>query len=76
MLPEEAIKKTQQELNENVSKWKERFENYVTETVKNKESIMERRQKFHKWSNLTVYSTIGRAKESHLPSNCIRHFYC
>lgn len=64
MLPEEAIKKTQQELNKNVSKWKERYEDYVTETANNKDDIMGRRKKFHKWSNLNVYSTIGKAKDN------------
>lgn len=64
MTQEEVICITQQELKEHESEWKDRFEYYLTKTIENKDSILERRKKFRKWGNLTVYFTIGRAKDN------------
>lgn len=63
MTQEEAIKLTQQEVKEHAVQWQERFYDYLRKTNENKDKILERRKKFHKWGNLTVYSTIGRAKD-------------
>lgn len=64
MTPKEAIETTQKELNENASKWQDRFVYYMTKTIENKQDIIERRKKFRKWGNLSVYFTIGRAKDN------------
>ena len=66
MKQEEAISITQQVLRDNAEKWQKRFAEYLEKTNKHKEAIKERRKKFHKWANLNVYYTIGRAKsDSH-----------
>jgi len=64
MTHEEVIVKTQAELMSNESKWKERFEDYMSKTVANLNSITEKRKKFHKWGNLSVYYSIGQAKDA------------
>ena len=64
MTQQEAIRITQKELSDHESEWKERFEYYMTKTIENKPAILERRKKFHKWGKLTVYFTIGRAKDN------------
>ena len=64
MTQEEAIRITQKELSDHESEWKERFEYYMTKTIENKSAILERRKRFHKWGKLTVYFTIGRAKDN------------
>ena len=63
MTPKEAIAKTQSELKANESKWVDRFTEYISKSVKNVDSIVAKRKKFHKWGNLSVYFTIGRAKD-------------
>ena len=63
MTPVEAIIKTQSELKMNEEKWVSRFSDYLAKSVNNISSIVERRKKFHKWGNLSVYYTIGRAKD-------------
>lgn len=64
MEPIDAIVKTQFELKANESKWVEKYESYIQESVANISSIIEKRKKFHKWGNLSVYYTIGRAKDN------------
>lgn len=63
MTQEEVIIITQQELKEHASEWQDRFCHYLAKTLENKNSISERRKKFHKWGNLSVYYTIGQAKD-------------
>lgn len=64
MTPEEVIIKTQAILKENSKDWQERYVNYLTKSVENIPSIVEKRRLFHKWGNLNVYFTIGRAKDN------------
>lgn len=64
MTPEEVILKTQAILKENAKDWQERYVNYLTKSVENTPSILNRRKLFHKWGNLNVYFTIGKAKEN------------
>ena len=64
MTPQEAIAKAQTELNQHREEWEQRFIQYMSQTVANRDKIKERRKKFHKWANLSVYSTIGNAKDN------------
>lgn len=64
MTPQEAIAKAQTELNQHRKEWEHRFIQYMSQTVANRDKIKERRKKFHKWANLSVYSTIGNAKDN------------
>ena len=64
MTPQEAIAKAQTELNQHREEWEQRFIQYMSQTVANRDKIIERRKKFHKWANLSVYSTIGNAKDN------------
>lgn len=64
MTPQEAIAKAQTELNQHREEWEQRFIQYLSQTVANRDKIKERRKKFHKWANLSVYSTIGNAKDN------------
>ncbi|MCR4849539.1 MAG: hypothetical protein K5920_11915 [Bacteroidales bacterium] len=64
MKQEEAITITQQVLRDHANKWQDRFAEYLEKTEKHIEAIKERRKKFHKWANLNVYYTIGRAKSN------------
>ena len=64
MTPQEAIVKAQTELNLHREEWENRYVQYLTQTVNNIDKILERRKKFHKWANLSVYSTIGNAKDN------------
>lgn len=64
MTPQEAIIKAQAELNKHRNEWEDRFVQYLRQTVNNLDNIKERRKKFHKWANLSVYSTIGNAKDN------------
>ena len=61
MTQEEVIIITQQELKEHASEWQERYLEYLTKALENKESISKRREKFHTWGNLKVYYTLGKA---------------
>lgn len=64
MTPQEAIIKAQVELNLHRDEWEDRFVQYLKQTVNNLDNIKERRKRFHKWANLSVYSTIGNAKDN------------
>lgn len=60
----EVIKATQKELAEHSEEWIGQYELYLHDTLTHIESICERRKQFHKWANLSVYYTIGRAKSN------------
>ncbi len=64
MTPQEAIIQAQAELNSHRDEWENRFVQYLRQTVSNLDNIKERRKKFHKWANLSVYSSIGNAKDN------------
>lgn len=58
------IKQTQEILENNRTDWEDRFISYLSDTAKNRQRILDRRKQFHKWANLSVYFTIGRAKDN------------
>ena len=58
------IKKTQNLLELNRTEWEDRFINYLKLTINNQKDILDRRSRFHKWGNLSVYFTLGRAKDN------------
>lgn len=64
MTIEQAILKTQKELKEHEGEWIERYSDYLSKTAANKDKILEKRRKFHKWANLSVYSSLGKAKDN------------
>lgn len=64
MTTEQAILKAQKELKEHEGEWVERYSDYLTKTAANKDKILEKRKKFHKWANLSVYSSLGKAKDN------------
>lgn len=59
-----VIKTAQDLLEANRAKWEDRFINYIKQTVKNQNDILARRSMFHKWANLSVYFTLGKAKDN------------
>ena len=63
MTPSETIQITQEILSDHQDEWEHRFVSYLKCTTQNIPEILKRRSKFHKWSNLSVYSTIGDAKD-------------
>lgn len=58
------IKQTQEILENNRNDWEDRFISYLSGTAKNRQRILDRRKQFHKWANLSVYFTLGRAKDN------------
>ena len=60
----EIIKATQKELDDHSKEWVEQYESYIRDTLTHIDSICDRRKQFHKWANLSVYYTIGRAKSN------------
>lgn len=58
------IKQTQEILENNRNDWEDRFISYLSDTAKNRQRILDRRKQFHKWANLSVYFTLGRAKDN------------
>ena len=60
----ELIKQTQGILEDNRKDWEDRFISYLSDTAKNQQRILDRRKQFHKWANLSVYFTLGRAKDN------------
>lgn len=58
------IKQTQEVLENNRNDWEDRFISYLSDTAKNRQRILDRRKQFHKWANLSVYFTLGRAKDN------------
>lgn len=60
----EIIKATQKELKAHSEEWIGQYELYLRDTLMNINAICKRRKQFHKWANLSVYYTIGRAKSN------------
>lgn len=60
----EVIKNTQKELKDNESKWKSKYEGYFSNSENNLKDILDRRSKFYKRGKLSVYSSIGKAKDN------------
>ena len=58
------IKQTQEILDNHRSEWEDRFISYLSQTVRNQQHILNLRKAFHKWANLSVYFTLGRAKDN------------
>ena len=61
---EDVIVTTQEELRDHKSEWEGKYIEYLHNSVINLDSIKNKRQKFHKWSPLSIYYTIGRAKDN------------
>ena len=61
---EDTISIAQRELSEHKKDWEDRYIDYLKKTNGNISEIMERRSKFHKWGPLSIYSTIGLAKNN------------
>ena len=61
---EDVIVTTQEELRDHKSEWEGKYIEYLHNSVINLDSIKNKRQKFHKWGPLSIYYTIGRAKNN------------
>lgn len=61
---EDVIVTTQEELRDHKSEWEGKYIEYLHNSVINLDSIKNKRQKFHKWGPLSIYYTIGRAKDN------------
>ena len=61
---EDVIVTIQEELRAHKSEWEGKYVEYLHNSVLNLESIKTKRQKFHKWGPLSIYYTIGRAKDN------------
>lgn len=61
---EDVIATTQEELRKHKSEWEDKYIEYLQNSLLNLDSIKSRRQKFHKWGPLSIYYTIGRAKDN------------
>ena len=61
---EDVIVTTQEELRDHKSEWEGKYIEYLHNSVIYLDSIKNKRQKFHKWGPLSVYYTIGRAKDN------------
>ena len=64
MTPQDVINKARNELELHRKEWEQRYIQYLSHTINNLNDIKERRKLFHKWANLSVYSTIGNAKDN------------
>lgn len=61
---EDVIVTTQEELRTHKSEWEGKYIKYLHKSALNLESIKNKRQKFHKWGPLSIFYTIGRAKDN------------
>lgn len=61
---EDVIVTTQEELRDHKSEWEGKYIEYLHNSAINLDSIKNKRQKFHKWGPLSIYYTLGRAKDN------------